>query len=161
MNEPPVRYYVMGDVIDPQAPGNEWRTSPTWPVPAKTTSYYLNSGGTLSEQVTERAREFRQLQIRSKNPVRQSAGQSVSEKGPMDQRAIGERSDLLKFATPVLQSPLKSLVGSQLNCGPKAMRVTLILRPSSLTFIPTALRGLCSTPFYARDFAKASITKCL
>jgi len=27
MKEPPVRYYVMGDVNDPKAPGNEWRTA--------------------------------------------------------------------------------------------------------------------------------------
>ncbi|HEU4390086.1 MAG TPA: CocE/NonD family hydrolase, partial [Blastocatellia bacterium] len=37
MDEPAVRYYVMGDVTDPKAPGNEWRTAVSWPVPAKTT----------------------------------------------------------------------------------------------------------------------------
>ena len=44
MKEPPVKYYVMGDVTDPQAPGNEWRTAHGWPVPAKSTSYFLHAG---------------------------------------------------------------------------------------------------------------------
>ena len=33
-------YYVMGDVSDPKAPGNEWRT-PSWPAPSKPVSYFL------------------------------------------------------------------------------------------------------------------------
>ena len=37
MSEPPVRYYVMGDVADPKAPGNEWRTSLDWPAPSRVT----------------------------------------------------------------------------------------------------------------------------
>ncbi len=27
MDDPPIKYYVMGDVTDPNAPGNEWRTA--------------------------------------------------------------------------------------------------------------------------------------
>ena len=108
MNEPAVRYYVMGDVNDPQAPGNEWRTSPTWPVPAKSTSYYLNSGGTLSEQLPKQRESSDSYKYDPKNPVPTIGGANLFlKKGPMDQRAVGERSDLLKFATPVLQSPVE------------------------------------------------------
>jgi len=108
MNEPAVRYYVMGDVNDPQAPGNEWRTSPGWPVPAKITSYYLNSGGTLSEQVPKERESSDSYKYDPKNPVPTIGGANLFlKKGPMDQRAVGERSDLLKFATPVLQSPVE------------------------------------------------------
>ena len=108
MNEPAVRYYVMGDVIDPQAPGNEWRTSPTWPIPAKTTSYYLNSGGTLSERLPKERESSDSYKYDPKNPVPTIGGANLFlKKGPMDQRAIGERSDLLKFATPVLRSPVE------------------------------------------------------
>ena len=32
MDDPPIKYYVMGDVTDPKAPGNEWRTAQAWPV---------------------------------------------------------------------------------------------------------------------------------
>jgi predicted acyl esterase len=108
MNEPAVRYYVMGDVNDPQAPGNEWRTSPSWPVPAKTASYYLNSGGILSEQLPKQRESSDSYKYDPKNPVPTIGGANLFlKKGPMDQRAVGERSDLLKFATPVLQSPVE------------------------------------------------------
>ncbi len=43
MKDRAVRYYVMGAVGEKDAPGNEWRTAPTWPVPAKETSYFLHS----------------------------------------------------------------------------------------------------------------------
>src|SRR5215510_14807216 len=108
MNEPPVRYYVMGDVVDTHAPGNEWRTSPIWPVTAKTTSYYLTSGGTLSEQAPKERLSFDQYKYDPNNPVPTIGGANLFlKKGPMDQRAVGERSDVLKFATPVLQSPVE------------------------------------------------------
>lgn len=109
MNEPPVRYYVMGDVADAQAPGNEWRTSPSWPVSAaKTTSYYLNAGGTLSEQAPKERSSFDRYKYDPNNPVPTIGGANLFlKKGPMDQRATGERSDVLKFATPVLQSPVE------------------------------------------------------
>ena len=108
MNEPAVRYYVMGDVNDPQAPGNEWRTSPTWPVPAKTTSYYLNAGGTLGEQSPKERESSDTYKYDPKNPVPTIGGGNLFlKKGPMDQRPVGERSDVLKFVTPVLQSPVE------------------------------------------------------
>src|SRR5262249_19355036 len=48
--DPTVRYYVMGAVGEKDAPGNEWRTSPTWPVTAAATPYYLRDGGKLTTQ---------------------------------------------------------------------------------------------------------------
>lgn len=55
--DPVVRYYVMGAVGEGEqgAPGNEWRTTADWPVPAHETAYYLhgaNSGpaGRLSTE---------------------------------------------------------------------------------------------------------------
>ncbi|HUQ90760.1 MAG TPA: CocE/NonD family hydrolase [Bryobacteraceae bacterium] len=47
--EPVVRYYVMGAVGEGEkdAPGNQWRDAPDWPVPARETAYYLH-GSTSS-----------------------------------------------------------------------------------------------------------------
>ena len=39
--EPSVRYYVMGAVGEPGAPGNEWREAEDWPVPSEEISYFL------------------------------------------------------------------------------------------------------------------------
>jgi predicted acyl esterase len=50
MVEPAVAYYVMGDVNDPDAPGNEWRYADGWPIPATPTPYYFHAGGLLSTE---------------------------------------------------------------------------------------------------------------
>lgn len=41
--EPKVRYYAMGAIGEPDAPGNVWRTAGDWPIPAKNTAYYLRA----------------------------------------------------------------------------------------------------------------------
>jgi uncharacterized protein len=106
MDEPPVRYYVMGDTTDPKAPGNEWRTSTVWPVPAKLTSFFLQTGGGLSEQIANSSRST--YQYDPKNPVPTIGGQLLfGKKGPMDQRPIGERKDVLKFQTAPLAAPVE------------------------------------------------------
>ena len=51
---PAVRYYVMGAVGEPDAPGNLWRTAADWPVPAATEPYYLRAGGGLHRADTRR-----------------------------------------------------------------------------------------------------------
>ena len=38
---PTVSYYVMGDVDDANAPGNEWRYADDWPIPADDVSWYF------------------------------------------------------------------------------------------------------------------------
>jgi hypothetical protein len=108
MDEPPVRYYVMGDVTTAGAPGNEWRTSLSWPVPAKPVSYFLNAGGTLSERLPAQPESADSYSYDPKNPVPTIGGANLNiKKGPMDQRAVGDRKDILKFATPILASPVE------------------------------------------------------
>jgi putative CocE/NonD family hydrolase len=108
MSEPPVRYYVMGDVTDSKAPGNEWRTSLDWPAPSRVTSFFLQPGGTLGEKIAGDKESTDSYKYDPKNPVPTIGGANLNiKKGPMDQRAIGARPDLLKYATPVLQSPVE------------------------------------------------------
>ncbi|HUK89297.1 MAG TPA: CocE/NonD family hydrolase, partial [Blastocatellia bacterium] len=108
MQEPPVRYYVMGDVSDPKAPGNEWRTALSWPVPARQTSFFLEPGGLLSEKIAPDRESTDAYAYDPKNPVPTIGGGNLFEKkGPMDQRAIGDRKDVLKYSTPVLASPVE------------------------------------------------------
>jgi len=108
MDEPPVRYYVMGDVASAGAPGNEWRTSLAWPVPARPTSYYLKNGGALVSSMPAEQESSDAYAYDPKNPVPTIGGANLSiKKGPMDQRAIGPRKDILKFVTPALGSPVE------------------------------------------------------
>src|SRR6266404_8883154 len=108
MEEPPIRYYVMGDVTDPKAPGNEWRTAWAWPVPSRTTSYFLAAGGALTEKLAGEQESTDGYTYDPKNPVPTVGGGNLfTKKGPMDQRAIGDRKDVLKFVTPVLAAPVE------------------------------------------------------
>ncbi|HSB09835.1 MAG TPA: CocE/NonD family hydrolase [Blastocatellia bacterium] len=108
MEEPPVRYYVMGDVSSAQAPGNEWRTALTWPVPARPTFYYLKAGGALAEKVPAEQESVDAYTYDPKNPVPTIGGANLNiKKGPMDQRAAGDRKDILKFQTALLASPIE------------------------------------------------------
>lgn len=107
-SEPAVRYYAMGDVTDPNAPGNEWRTASSWPVPAKTASYFISPGGALGEKQPTGGESTDSYSYDPKNPVPTVGGGNLfTKKGPMDQRAIGDRKDVLKFATPVLGAPVE------------------------------------------------------
>lgn len=108
MREPPVRYYVMGDVTDPRAPGNEWRTAWSWPVPARPTSLFLRAGGGLSETLPPEQESTSSYVYDPRNPVPTVGGANLFiKRGPMDQRALGERKDVLKFQTPPLEQPVE------------------------------------------------------
>jgi uncharacterized protein len=107
MKEPAVRYYVMGDPTDKAAPGNQWRTSPSWPPQSTATSYYLTASHTL---VT--AKPSGKLKLSyvydPKDPTPAVGGNNLMmDAGPMDQRKISGRADVLKFQTEALKAPLE------------------------------------------------------
>jgi putative CocE/NonD family hydrolase len=103
----PVHYYVMGDVEDPKAPGNTWRTAPRWPPPTRPYALYLDSGGTLVPRRPSFA-ATREYPYDPANPVPTVGGQELSlPPGPRDQRAIEERDDVLVFSTAPLDKPLE------------------------------------------------------
>ncbi len=109
MDEPAVRYYVMGDPLDPGAPGNEWRTCDSWPPPSKVTAYYLHPKKKLSEDFPAEGESCEEYRYDPKNPVPTVGGQTlmVQGRGPMDQGAIPERSDYLRFETSALARPVE------------------------------------------------------
>ncbi|MGV3725018.1 MAG: CocE/NonD family hydrolase [Actinomycetota bacterium] len=94
----PVKYYVMGAVGEPGAPGNVWRSAPDWPIPASDTSYYLRAGGGLSRETsaekfttTFRADPIHPAQI----PVR-------AFPGAKDARDFEKQAEVRTFTTDVL-----------------------------------------------------------
>lgn len=106
--EPSVTYYVMGDVSDPNAPGNEWRTADTWPpVKADLTPLYLYPNKKLSWEKPAKRGKFTYL-YDPKNPVPTVGGYQLTiPAGPMDQRKIEEREDVLVFTSDPLGEPLE------------------------------------------------------
>ncbi len=105
--EPAVRYFLMGDTFAPDAPGNEWRTSDVWPPQGETTSYYLHAGGKLSTEAPAADESASQASdtfvYDPKDPVPTVGGNNLLlPLGPMDQREVSSRSDVLKYETPPL-----------------------------------------------------------
>ena len=108
MGEPAVHYYAMGDVAEPGAPGNEWRTADAWPpFEAKDTPYYLQAEGglALDKPPKDASRTFT---YDPANPCPTRGGDCLTvPPGPMDQRDVSGRADVLKFESSVLDAPLE------------------------------------------------------
>jgi predicted acyl esterase len=109
-DEPAVRYYVMGDVTDPQAPGNVWRTADRWPPPSQPLRLYFTTDGGLDPHppATEGSREYDYDPLR---PVPSVVVDWVPGEGPSggqrDQRQVENWPDVLLFTTPPLAEPLE------------------------------------------------------
>jgi predicted acyl esterase len=109
MKQPAVRYYLMGDVDNPKAPGNQWIEAETFPPESQATSYFIHADGTLSPQSPTAENERLGYKYDPKDPV-PTVGRfhwNVPVKGPYDQREVEKRPDVLTFTTPALDQPLK------------------------------------------------------
>jgi len=109
MERPAVRYYLMGDVDNPNAPGNVWVEADDFPPPSTTVAYYAHADRTLRPEKPMVENATMQFRFDPENPVptvgRRHARQQVS--GPHDQREVEDRPDVLVFTTPPLETPLK------------------------------------------------------
>jgi len=105
---PNVSYYVMGDVSDIDAPGNEWRYANDWPIPATNVSWYLHEDGSLSKTIPEDGTSITYTYDPS-NPVPNLGGQNLNLKpGPHDQTPVESRDDVNVFTGPVLTEPYEA-----------------------------------------------------
>jgi predicted acyl esterase len=104
-----VLYYVMGDVDDPSAPGNEWRQASSWPpFETKRGRVYLTANKTLSRSLPIAASSALSYQYDPNNPVPTVGGPQLTiPSGPRDQRVVEERDDVLVFSSQVLEKPLE------------------------------------------------------
>jgi putative CocE/NonD family hydrolase len=97
----------MGDTFDKSAPGNEWRTASTWPPQATPTSYYLSTSNRLTT-ARPSGNEQTSYVYDPRDPVKTVGGNNLMMAlGPLDQRAIGPRSDVLKFTTEPLKQAIE------------------------------------------------------
>ncbi len=105
----PVRYYVMGAVGEPGAPGNAWRNADTWPLPSEEVCYYFHRDGTLSKLKPTESRASTSYAYDPEDPVPTIGGGNLKlKKGPMDQRPAEDRDDVILFTTPVLREPVEA-----------------------------------------------------
>lgn len=104
---PPVTYYLMGDVRTPGSPGNCWKQSRTWPIPNTPRYYYLNSGGGLDVNPPIQPGKLT-YKYDPRDPVPTVGGANLYlPKGPMDQRTLSSRQDILRFQSDPLPQPLE------------------------------------------------------
>ncbi|MCP4642080.1 MAG: CocE/NonD family hydrolase [bacterium] len=107
MDQPAVRYYTIGDLVDPVAPGNEWREADGWP-PFATDDVplYLVRGGGLADSAPFPRESTFVYDPVDPCPTRGGANLTI-DAGPFDQRPVSMRSDVLRFATPPLPRPVE------------------------------------------------------
>jgi predicted acyl esterase len=102
MAEPAVRYYTMGAAGEPDAPGNEWRSAPDWPVPAEETSLYLHPAGVLASA------ESKQGSTRyESDPLNPMAIPGRSFPGAKDARSFEAQKEVRTWTTAVLTEPVE------------------------------------------------------
>lgn len=105
---PAVSYYVMGDVTDPSAPGNLWRTSDDWPVPASPSRWYLYPTESLSRACPSEGDLKTGYKYDPADPSPTVGGANLNiPAGPMDQSPVEKRQDIALFSSDILSSPVE------------------------------------------------------
>jgi uncharacterized protein len=103
---PAVAYYVMGACGEEGAPGNEWRSSDTWPIPSIITPYYLQPNGSISPLKPAAKSASKTYTFDPSNPVPTVGGSNLTiPAGPMDQRKVEDRADVVLFTSEPLGRP--------------------------------------------------------
>jgi uncharacterized protein len=130
-NEAPVRYYVMGAVNEPGAPGNEWRETVTWPVKTFNKSYYLHEGGKLEALSPTAAKSATSYVSDPLNPARI---EGTSFPGARDARAFEEQTNVRTFTTEPLARPEEwtGLVNAEIFLSSTAKDTDVLVRVSDV-----------------------------
>jgi len=105
---PAVYYYVMGDVTDLNASGNEWRSADEWPPSYSESNWYLHENGILS---TTYPTNYESLGYNydPTDPVPTVGGQNLNQPaGPCDQTSVENRDDVLVFTSELLTEPYEA-----------------------------------------------------
>ncbi len=104
----------MGDVHDPSAPGNVFKITTQWPPAHTPTRYYFKSDYTLSTEAPASTQASVHYRYDPKDPTPSCGGAfsySATKKnqipGPLDQRAIKDRTDLARFYSAILDTPIE------------------------------------------------------
>lgn len=108
-NTPPaVVYYVMGAVGESGAPGNTWRTSPSWPpAGSQNRDLFLTGAKGLSTGMP-RTGEPVAMEYNPAEPCPTVGGPQLTiPGGTMDQRKIEARPDVITFTGDVLDRPME------------------------------------------------------
>lgn len=104
MDEPPVSYFMMAGAEKGQySPKNRLVKSANWPPAYREVRYYPAPDHGLSTRTPAAGEARLSYRFDPANPVPTYGGANLTfERGPEDQRQVGERQDYLRFQTPPL-----------------------------------------------------------
>jgi predicted acyl esterase len=110
-NGPRVAYYVMGDVVTPSDDWNYWRYAYDWPLDHEDDKWYFTSTSSLINSTLPSINKNFSYLYDPRDPVPNLGGQNqpFDLTGPMDQRSIESRSDVLIFETPTLAESVETV----------------------------------------------------
>jgi predicted acyl esterase len=99
-----VAYYLMGDVDTDSNDWNYWRYAYDWPLDHIDDKWYFTSSGGLINNTLPLVNANFSYIYDPRNPVPNRGGQNqpFDLHGPLDQRLVESRSDVLIFETPIL-----------------------------------------------------------
>ncbi len=104
---PAVSYYVMGDVEDISAPGNEWRYACDWPIPSYEAEWYFSSTGELQRAFPDD--DALTYLYDPSDPIPTVGGQNVClPQGSYDQSDVEQRDDVLVFTSDTITEPYEA-----------------------------------------------------
>ncbi|HTM47999.1 MAG TPA: CocE/NonD family hydrolase [Bryobacteraceae bacterium] len=108
MDSAPIRYFLMGDTMDPKAPGNVWKQAATWPPPGRPRTFYFTAQGGLAADAPQTAGGKATYAYDPRKPAPTIGGPNLGQNnGPQDQRKLRGRPDVLYFVTEPLTAPLE------------------------------------------------------
>lgn len=101
-------YFLMGDASNPDAPGNVWKVTETWPVADKEMSWFLQPDRSIGKAIPTGEAKVDYVH----NPLTpvetlNGAHSPSSQYGPRDQRPLDGRDDVLLFTSGPLDAPLE------------------------------------------------------
>jgi predicted acyl esterase len=104
MDEPPVRYVMMAAARKGAfSPKNRTLTAANWPVAYRESRLYLTPDKSLSAKPPTDAGSSTSYRFDPAHPVPTFGGANLQfDRGPQDQRQVGQRQDYLRFQTSVL-----------------------------------------------------------
>lgn len=104
---PNVVYYVMGPFNGDASSGNVWKSASEWPVPYESKPFYLSTGNALVGEHPVASQDI-SYNYDPENPVPTAGGRNLFlPAGPIDQKEIEERADVLVFTTDALEEDLE------------------------------------------------------
>jgi uncharacterized protein len=102
--EPPVRWFVMGAVGEPEAPGNVWREAADFPPHSNAVPLYLRAAGLLSEQAPDTPTGNTSW---ISDPLHPCQIPGTAFPGATDARTFEQQAEVRTFTTEILTEPVE------------------------------------------------------